>query len=583
LVPHNWPSALTMGSKQVVRAATVLVTVALTNGFFADRVAASDEWADAGADDSNAQPKARPDETDIFALIVGVNESTEPSLEPLRYADDDAIRYQELFTRMGGRTYVLTRPDENTRRLHPQGALRTAPPSREQFIETASRLSRDVQMAHEAGRKTVVYFVYAGHGNRDEDDGRGYLTLSDARLYAPDLQKALLTEQPAQTLHFIIDACHAGFLAEARGPGGSRRALRGFATELITKSRDPRVGLLFATSPTLKTFEYEGFQAGVFSHLVRSGLYGAADFNVDGHVDYREMQQFVAQATAPIVNEKYRPQLRALRPTATRQLLDIRSGLESGPIVFEHDTPSAHYVLEDARGVRLIDLHNAPHSTTHLVRPAARGSLTIARADGAGDEYEIPLQDEPILFADLTPRSRTIAARGAADNAFRQLFAVPFAPSALETLAITDRDYLSVLRDAERWRLEETRNQRQKWGRVSFVSAGVAAAVGVASGFQALSLANEDSSGLTQLQAQARNDSLARWETTALISGGVAGAAALFGLALHLWPDAEPDLPSDTIAQEDAFGLAPDQDVSANTARKSVRLHLSVFGLSGSF
>ena len=55
-----------------------------------------------------------------FALIVGVNQSQDEKLGTLRYADDDAARYQELFRSLGARTYLVTRLDDSSRRLHPQ-------------------------------------------------------------------------------------------------------------------------------------------------------------------------------------------------------------------------------------------------------------------------------------------------------------------------------------------------------------------------------------------------------------------------------------------------------------------------------
>ena len=55
-----------------------------------------------------------------FALILGVNRSVDPEAKLLRYADDDAARYLELFRSLGARSYVLTRPDANTAALHPQ-------------------------------------------------------------------------------------------------------------------------------------------------------------------------------------------------------------------------------------------------------------------------------------------------------------------------------------------------------------------------------------------------------------------------------------------------------------------------------
>ncbi|HXU82275.1 MAG TPA: hypothetical protein VN914_12820, partial [Polyangia bacterium] len=62
-----------------------------------------------------------------FALIIGVNQSPERDLLPLRYADDDAARYRDLFRELGARTHLLASLDENTRRLHPEAAAEAAP------------------------------------------------------------------------------------------------------------------------------------------------------------------------------------------------------------------------------------------------------------------------------------------------------------------------------------------------------------------------------------------------------------------------------------------------------------------------
>ena len=73
------------------------------------------------ADRAGAQDA--PPSKATFALIVGANQSVD-NLTPLKYADDDAARYLDLFRLLGARTYLLSRLDDNTRRLHPQAAAR---------------------------------------------------------------------------------------------------------------------------------------------------------------------------------------------------------------------------------------------------------------------------------------------------------------------------------------------------------------------------------------------------------------------------------------------------------------------------
>src|SRR6267142_7272624 len=91
-----------------------------------------------------------------FALIIGVNETSDPRLPKLRYADDDAARYLDLFRALGARTFLLTRLDENTRRLHPQAAAEAVEPRVGQLAAQARELRNEVARAHARGISSVV-------------------------------------------------------------------------------------------------------------------------------------------------------------------------------------------------------------------------------------------------------------------------------------------------------------------------------------------------------------------------------------------------------------------------------------------
>jgi hypothetical protein len=162
-----------------------------------------------------------------FALVVGVNRSVDEELKPLRYADDDAARFFDLFRSLGARTYLLTRPDENTRRLHPQAAAEAQPPTMSAWEEALTRLKDDMQQAHAREVETVLYFIYAGHGNTKE--GRGYITLEDGRLTGKVIASEIVEGIGAGEAHLIVDACYSYLLVGTRGPGGRRRPLHGFS------------------------------------------------------------------------------------------------------------------------------------------------------------------------------------------------------------------------------------------------------------------------------------------------------------------------------------------------------------------
>jgi hypothetical protein len=322
---------------------------------------------------------ARADGPARFALVIGVNQSGERDTPVLRYADDDAAGYLELFRTIGARTYLLSRFDDNTRRLHAQAMAEAQDPRRAELAATVAQVKADVARARARGVRTVLYFIYAGHGK--VEDGRGYLALEDGRLYGADLER-VIDATSADDTHVIVDACYSVFLAFSRGPGGERREARGFSS-LGGLGARPNVGLLLSTSSARESHEWSEYQAGVFSHEVRSGLLGAADADGDGQVSYREIAAFIQRANAPVPNEKFRPDVYVKAPASAPALVDLRAALERR-LELGGDHPG-HYLLEDARGVRLADFHNAPGQPLHLIRPAAAGPLFLRRA-GGGDE-----------------------------------------------------------------------------------------------------------------------------------------------------------------------------------------------------
>src|SRR5262249_3697951 len=153
--------------------------------------------------------------------------------------------------------------------------------------------------------RVLFYFIYAGHGGVG-DGGRAYIALEDARLDGERLAREIIDPVGADETHLIVDACYSYYLAHERGPGGRRRAIHDVADSNGLSARAD-VGLLLSTSSARESHEWEGVQAGVFSHEVRSGLYGAADANHDGQVTYREIAAFVARANEAIPNERFRP------------------------------------------------------------------------------------------------------------------------------------------------------------------------------------------------------------------------------------------------------------------------------------
>jgi hypothetical protein len=529
--------------------ASLLALVLACGAVSAGAALPSEAWAD------EAAPAT-------FAVIIGSNVSVDSELPPLKYADDDAARYLDLFRVLGARTYLLSRLDDNTRRLHPQAAAEAMEPKRAALENTMVQVAADVARARDRHLETALYIVYAGHGN--VRNGEGYITLEDMRITGGDLAK-LVKDIPATHVHIIADACASYYLAYSRGPGGERRELRGFQ-DAPQLADDPRVGLLLSTSSARESHEWDEFQAGVFSHEVRSGLYGAADADGDGRVSYKEIAAFVSRANAAIPNERFRPDVHAHAPAGSETLLDIRKAL--GRRIEIDGAHAAHYWIEDSRGVRLLDFHNAKGQSVGLVRPAQNGRVYVRRVD---DDVEFTLPSSPpvIALADLEGASPRVASRGAAQEAFALLFSLGFdlrsvrtyteprgpleplpesprpmpsstqeRPSLQPVLPVADARQEPAKREAVITPKPMSRTVRG----LAWTGVGVGAA-GLATGAVLSVVAIEVSHGTTattsEASAASRQSTVSAANTSAAIAYPVGGVALVAGVAaLLFWPGA---------------------------------------------
>jgi hypothetical protein len=473
---------------------------------------------------------ARADEEPpaLFALIVGVNKSVDADLPPLAYADDDALRYHDLFRSLGARTYLLTRPDGNTRRVSPQAVAEAREPRRQELTQALAALATDIGRGRARSVRTVFYFIYAGHGN-SSDDQTAYLTLEDARLGGSDIAREVVDAVGADETHVIVDACYSYLLAYGRGPGGRRREVHGFSGfgEL---ARRQNVGLLLSTSSARESHEWEGFQAGVFSHEVRSGLYGAADADGDGRVSYREIAAFVARANAAIPNEQLRPDVFARPPAGSGGIVDLRRGL-ARRLTVGADVAQAHYLLEDERGNRLADFHKARGQAVSLLRPASAGTLYLRRV-GDNQEFEVPMTPDVVLVDDLLPTPSRSTARGAARHAFNLVFSLPFDQSSVSAYELPPEDAYFGPRGegvgGHHWRAAA--------GVTALVLATGASALGTLFVMGSRDAARAAQGASNQARAAELNDHVRTQNHHAVVAFGASGATAIVGALLLLWP-----------------------------------------------
>jgi hypothetical protein len=495
----------------------------------------------------HAEDTPEPGKRAIFALVIGSNVSVDAELPALKYADDDAARYVDLFRLLGARTYLLTRPDGNTARLHAQATAEAQPPRLAELDQALAHAAADVAQARARHVETVFYFLYAGHGS--VRNGEGYLGLEDTRLSGKDLATKVVAKIGADHFHFIIDACDSYLVAYPRGPGGARRPAEPLR-DVHGLGDDPRVGLLLSSSSHRESHEWDGFQAGVFSHEVRSGLYGAADADGDGLVSYREISAFVARANAAIPNERFRPQVHARAPKDDDSLLAIGHRLGRRLEIDGHH--AGHYVVEDARGVRLAETHTSPGTTVRLIRPAPSGREYVRRLDD-DTEFVLPPDREIVALADLAPEQPRARTRGAAHDAFDLVFTLPFDEKTVEGYVAhepetspgpdgIDSDTFGKPGAAADRAADGNGNDAPSAKKViGFGALGLGAvAAGIGATYGVLGIKESDGASPTESQrdAASRNDRITRDRTASIIGLGVGGALIATGMVVLLWPSA---------------------------------------------
>jgi hypothetical protein len=467
-----------------------------------------------------------------IAIVVGSNQSPSSNLENLRYGDDDAVQNARTFALLGAQTTLLVSPDAETRELnptiHPQDAA-TRASLRKAFDDAKVTLAA----AHAAGRKTELYFLFAGHG--DKSDGRPFLQVDDGRIYREDLAE-LLRSAGADENHILVDACYAASFVSDRGPGGTRESLPpGFSRAQVVWPK--RTGFLTARSSGGQTHEWAEYQSGVFSHELRSGLMGAADVNGDGKVTYREIAAFVQRANEAIPNRRYRPQVSTIPPGG--DLDAALATLPAGPMVVEMDTTTTgRAYVETETGLRLADFHASPGVPIKLHLPTDVGGMFVEQVEGDSSaptrEFRVaPQAGGHIMLSSLTPTPTPVRSRGAGHEAFLHLFAIPFDAGAVNAFQIEDLDAAQLRWNQEVLDARDRQTHRRKLALRAFELSVGTAAIGTGLLWSAYSIQAPPQKGV-----MGANDAFGWRAIAGWTSVGIAGASAVTGALLYFWPSA---------------------------------------------
>ncbi len=337
-----------------------------------------------------------PSRSDVYAVIVGYNGAAE-GLPSLRFADDDAVRFSLLFSGFaahadGARVALLTRVDDETQRgLTAAGlVVRPAgPPTRSALHAAFAEVGRALAARPTGAPPPTFYFVYAGHGlsgrillEPEAGEATG-LTGHELQAAVADLGRAA----PGLRSYLFLDACRSQSLFTERGGDGGAALGPDLSAEIEALERRAAatassIGVLTAAFAGKSAGEVRALGAGYFSHVLASGLAGAADADGDERVTFAELAAFVAYNTE--------------RLGAQRPWFSPPGGELGAPVV-------------DLRGARArLELSDAP-AGRYLVEAAGGRPILAEAVKGERHALRLALPPGRYRVVHATPRERTRA------------------------------------------------------------------------------------------------------------------------------------------------------------------------------
>ncbi len=215
---------------------------------------------------ASGAPQSATPEPRRFAILVGINQYSDPGLVSLQKAQNDAEDLGRALSRLGGYRSVtvmsggLPYNDVNF-------------PSKNKIVERVGALADIVKPDDQ------VLFFFSGHGVNDKS-GESYLLPIDAQIKDPtgtgiDLQKdivAPLETAGVKNIVCLIDACQKTVAKD-----------KGLAIVGVNEIRaGSRAVVITATGKGKASYEDPNGANGLFTREILAGLNGEADLNRDG-------------------------------------------------------------------------------------------------------------------------------------------------------------------------------------------------------------------------------------------------------------------------------------------------------------
>jgi hypothetical protein len=494
-----------------------------------------------------AAPAAQAGRDVAYAIVIGNNAppsaGTPEKLAPLRYADDDAVRYFQLFSRMAD-TRLLVVLDTQTQRRYPGLAAQTEAPTLANLDRIVGELAAKMASDRQRGDRPVLYFAFSGHGARDEH-GEPFLALADGALTQKKLYDDVLGKLPTAATHLIVDACNAGGVVGVRGGFFDKEAnTQAAATtaddvkpilEDTPLARYPNIGVILATTLGQEAHEWSVIESGVFTHELVSGLLGAADVNGDLAIEYTELQAFVAAANRNIKDPRAIPHVIARPPQANQNaaLVELKN-LRGTRLVRGNAAALGHFHIELDNGQRYLDAHVEPGASIAVAVPDA----TSVFLRTATREAKLP-ERGGVLLASLGFGESNVASRGSIDASYREaLFSADYGRAYyqgyVDSIGAVGVHFAPPEQADEHGDASRT---KRRAAIVTGVAGGALGVTAIATAVIALRAKHDYETTDLQRPAEEARQRYERYGTIAVVSG--VAALACSGVSYWLWRDSK--------------------------------------------
>ena len=347
---------------------------------------------------ADARAGAPDPPADVYAIVIGYNGGG-PGLPTLRFADDDAVRFSLLLRGLdaGGRParlWLLTELDAETESGLARAGLTArpdAPPTRAALSAALADVASALARRPPGAPDPLLYVIYAGHGLQGrillKPDGAPEAAITGHELRAAVAELARVA--PNLRTFLFLDACRSQSLFTERGADSDLGPdLTAQASELERRADEVHIGVLTAAASGKPAGEVGDLGAGYFSHVLASGLAGAADADGDEVVSFGELVAFVAFNTERLTGQRpwFAPPGGDLRVPAI-DLRGRRARLDlSG-------APAGRYLIAAGTGRPIFaEAYNSGRTPLRLALPAGRYRIVRGAAAGPAQQTDVDLR-----------------------------------------------------------------------------------------------------------------------------------------------------------------------------------------------